>query len=816
MKQLTSTSIIIILLLSLSLSTSAFQTSGVTGISGIVKEDNDMSAGYATISLYQAKDSTLVKGTLSTTEGTFSLAPLKPGKYYITINYMGFQKYSSALINLDSTITTILPPIVLQRETTQLGEVQITANKPMIEQQLDKTVMNVENSPIAAGNNVLELLQKAPGVTLNNDQISLRGKSGVQVLIDGKPTYLSSEQLAALLRSTQASALSAIEIITNPSSKFDAAGSMGIINIRMKRNQNYGTTASLDATAGQGIYHKASVGGNIGYRNKAFNLSGSYNYNNSDYFRELLFDRKTQSQNGITYFNSSSFNLQNSSSNNYRGLIDINLDTKNTLTLLASGNFYRGKNHQTGTNYMGAVAGSRDSAVVGENSGRSPYDYTAYSLAYRNQLDTLGTELTASLDYSRASGSEYHNFLNRYTDAVLTDTRLPLIFENYTPSLINIYVGKADYNHPIGKSSKIEIGIKSAMVKADNRLIYNKRLQDGSYINDVLKSDHFLYKENVNAAYMTYSTSLKSLSLQAGLRAEHTSSEGNSIARANIVKRSYLNIFPTFYLKQKLSEKQSIGFSYSRRIDRPDYGSLNPFIYYVDQYTYSQGNPYLNPQLTNAYELNYSLQNVFSASLGYRHTTAAITNVILTDPGTGAIYQTNQNLSLNNYYNLNINAPVAFTKWWSSYNNIVLYYNEFKSPDVNGVELQLAKLAYQLSSTQTFKLSYSMNAEINAVYISKGVSGIFNTQAIYGADLGISKTMLKKQLNLKIAATDVFYTRGKQSAYSDQLTNTFAIKSRSDSRVVRISINYRFGNQNVKSPDKKNGAESEENRLNKK
>lgn len=816
MKQLTFTLIITIVLLSISFSTSAFQEPGVTGISGSVKEDNHTPAGYATISLYQAKDSTLVKGTLSTTDGTFSLSPLTPGKYYITISYMGFRKFRSALITADSLTTTILPLIVLQREATQLGEVQITTSKPMIEQQLDKTVMNVENSPIASGNNVLELLQKAPGVTLNNDQISLKGKSGVQVLIDGKPTYLSSEQLAALLRSTQASALSAIEIITNPSSKFDAAGSMGIINIRMKRNQNYDTTGSLDVSAGKGIYPKASIGGNIGYRNKAFNLSGSYNYNSSDYFRELLFDRKTKSQNNITYFNSSSFNLQNSTSNNFRGLIDINVNAENTLTLLANGYFYRGKNRQTGTNYIGSMHGVRDSAVVGENSGKSPYDYTAYSLAYRNQLDTLGTELTASVDYSRASGSEYHLFSNRYTDAALTDTRLPLIFENYTPSMINIYVGKADYNHPFSKKSKIELGIKSAIVKTNNQLIYNNRLEDGSYTYDGLKSDHFPYRENVNAAYVNYSTSFKSVSLQAGLRAEHTKSEGNSLAKANIVKRNYLNIFPTLYLKQKLSEAQSIGLSYSRRIDRPDYGSLNPFIYYVDQYTYSQGNPYLNPQLTNAYELNYSLQNVLTANLGYRHTTAAITNVILTEPGTGAIYQTHLNLSLNNYYNLNINAPIAFTKWWNSYNNIVLYYNEFKSPDVNGLELQLAKLAYQLNSTQTLKLSPSMNAEINAVYISKGVSGIFNIQAIYGADLGISTTMLKKQLNLKVAATDVFYTRGKQSAYGNQLASTFAIKSRSDSRVFRISISYRFGHQNVKSPDKKNGAEAEENRLNKK
>lgn len=745
-------------------------------ITGKVLKSMNTPADYATISLFKAMGSSLLKGTLTNDQGNYVFDHIQPGKYYVVATMIGYNKVISDTVTL-ALHDLQIAPLYLNEANKQLQEVQVTANKPLIENQLDKTVLNVANSPLAAGNNVLEILQKAPGVAVDNDQISLRGKAGVSILIDGKQTYLSTEQLAALLRSTQASSIQAIEIITNPSSKYDAAGSSGIINIKLKKDQNYGTNGSMNFTQGYGIYHKTYAGITVNHHERYFNLFASYNYGNWANFRKLDFNRDVTINKATTYFNADTYNLQNYQSHNIRAGMDFYLNKNNTLGFIASGNIFKGKNEQNSTNYISSVPAGRDSAVVGFNRGQSPYDYQAYNLNYRYVLDTSGTEMNVSFDYSRFNSTETYNYNNRFTDGDLVDIRSPQIYQTKAPNHINIYVGKIDFNHTFNKNIKLETGLKSALVKTDNRFMFDTLLQK-NYVNDPVRSDNFRYTESVSAAYVNLNSTFNKLSVQVGLRAENTYSNGES--PTTTIKRNYLDLFPTLFLREQLSPDYTIGFSYSRRIDRPNYGLLNPFIYFIDQYTYRQGNPYLKPQYTNSYEVNYLFKNRYTLSIGYRHTSDAMTTVILNDTLTKAIFQKSENLASNNYYNINLNAPVEIAKWWTANNNIVFYYNQFKSPDVNGATLNLSKLAYQVNTNQTFILSQSTSAELNANYFSSAVQGIFNTGRYYGLDLGLNQFFLEKKISLKFAVSDLFNTRGRQSSNSYQQGSNLQIISAFD------------------------------------
>ena len=786
-------------------------------ITGKVIDETNRPAMYATVSLLNSKDSTLVRGTIGSLEGNYLLDNVSPGSYFISVTTLGYDRTSSTVQQLTAGATIIVETLQLKKFMNQLAEVSITFKKPLIENQIDKTVLNVENSALATGNNVMELLQKAPGVTVDkDDKINLRGKSGVQVMIDGKPSYLSQEQLANLLRATDASNIQSIEIITNPSSKYDASGNSGIINIKMKKNQAFGTNGTLTAGGGYGKRHKADGSIAINHRQKLFNVFSNYSYGNYGNFHTLAVDRQLNSSGGKTFFASSSYDKNEGQNHNYKGGIDFFLGSKNTLGVLTSGNAWRGRNHETGINRIGATIAASDSSVVADNTGRSPYDFATYNINYKSVLDSSGTELTANLDYSRSAGKQDNYYNSSYLLGNGTEKRPPLSFRNYTPNVADIYSAKVDFTHPFNKKTKLETGLKSSYVKTDNTLNYSTKQVSGTYENDATRSNQFQYTEIINAAYLSMSTEpLKDFSIQAGLRAENTHSEGNSITDATVVTRNYLNFFPTVYLKQKLSARNSMGLSYSKRIDRPDYGSLNPFLYFIDQYLYAKGNPYLNPQYTNSYEMNFILREKYSTSLNYSYTTGGITQVLLTNPVTKALFQTNQNLATKTSLSLNINAPVSISKWWKTNNNVTIFHNEVKSPDIGGADFSTMKTAWMFNTNHSLTVTKTTGIELNGSYMSPSVDGTFNISSVYGVDFGINQSFADKKFNLKIGVNDFLNTRTNQFVSSSLESNNYIIHQSYDSRVVRMSLTWRFGNSNVKSVEKHGGSEAEQNRLKK-
>ena len=789
------------------------QTSTAAGeISGKVLDEAKKAFPYATVGLLNAKDSSTIKGTLSKDNGVFEFKDLPLGNYMVSINVVGYKKVVIGPFEVSqSKKVHQTGNTQLSQDSRELKGVEIVKQKPLVERQIDKTVLNVENSALATGNSALEILEKSPGVTVDKDgNISLRGKQGVTVMIDGKPTYLSPEQLANLLRSTEGSAIQSIELITNPSSKYDAAGNSGIINIKLKKNRNYGTNGSVFAGTGYGHYYKANSGFSLNHRAAKFNIFGNFDYGRNKRINELDIMRVNSTTSNQTFFDQTSDNIRERNNSNYKGGIDYFINDKNTIGLAFNGYNSNGDSGADVLTLIGSNPVVTDSSVVAKNLSNSKYTGITFNLNYKGTLDTLGQEISADADFSRYNGIEQNNFDNLYLNSVGQPAKPTYLFKNGTPSVVKIWSGKLDYTYPLNKEMKLEMGLKSSIVSTDNNYQFSTFNHANSlWENDVNRSNQFIYDENINAAYVNLNRKFKSTSVQLGLRAEQTNSKGNSITEDKIVNRHYLNLFPSVFINQELSKNHEMGASYTRRIDRPNYGSLNPFIYYVDLYSYQYGNPFLKPQYTNSFELSYSYKKTINATLGYSHTSDVITEVLLSDTVQKTIFISEQNLAQQDSYNLNISSPLKLTKWWNTTNNLTVFYNNFKTPNILNAPYESGRLAFNFNSNQTITLNSNTSFELAGNYQSKQVYGTLLIDPMYAIDMALSQNFMNKKFNIKLAANDVFNLR-KARVTSALPSQNYVVNQKWESQVFRVTFTYRFGSNDIKGARQRSSSSEEE------
>lgn len=783
-------------------------------VTGNVVDEQKKPLDYVSIALLKAQDSTLVKGSFTSAEGAYSFDHLPEGNYLIAFNMVGYKKVVKGPFNItDSHQMYRLEDVLLTSAAKQLNSVNIVGKKPLVERQVDKTVLNIENSVLATGNTALEILKKAPGVSVDKDgNVSLRGKKGVNVMVDGKPTYLSSEELANLLNATEGSAITSIELITNPSSKYDASGNSGIINIKLKKNRNYGTNGSVMAGAGYGRYYKANGGLTLNHREKKFNVFGDFNYSRNKRIRDIGISRVNENGTDQTFFDQNGRQTGIRNNTNYKTGFDYFLNDRNTIGVVVNGYVNTADYASNIVTRIGDSPGKTDSLLRAVNPMDYTFKNTAYNLNYRGVLDTSGQEINIDADFSRLHREQADAYANTLEDPFGKPIKPTASFRNLTPALLKIWVVKADYTLPLSKKTKLDMGIKSSFVNTDNNNIVED-LINNEWQDNISQSNHFLYDENINAAYGTFRHEFKNTTVQVGLRAEQTNSKGNSLTTQSIVDRHYLNIFPTVFINQVLSKNHEAGFSYSRRIDRPNYADLNPFIHYIDAYTYFVGNAFLNPQYTNSFEISYSYKKTINATLGYSHTSDVITFVVLNDTAKKTLFATNKNLASLKAYNLNISSPLRIFKWWNTNNNLTLFYNKFNTPALQGAPFESGQLSFNFNSTHTVTINPALNAEISGYYHSKGVEGTIATKETYTIDLGLSKELLNKKLNIKVAASDLFNTL-KDGETSKLPGQTFTYRRKDETRVYRLTCTYRFGSSSIKGARKRSkGSDDELNRA---
>jgi outer membrane receptor protein involved in Fe transport len=630
-------------------------------------------------------------------------------------------------------------------------------------------------------------------------------------MIDGKLTYLSSAQLANLLRATSGNTIQTIEIISSPSAKYDASGTGGIINIKLKKNTSFGTNGTLTIGGGLGKYHKSDAGIALNYRSGAFNIFGNYDYSSNKQYENLFLTRSTEAADEITFLDQKARGVSSRKNNNYKAGIDYLLNGNNTIGFMMNGyvNNYDGTDKINTT--IGNQPGKIDSTILGQNSSISQYKSQTYNLNYKSVLDTLGQELNVDLDFSQVRNMENAYYNNDFYTAGGLSYRLPFTFRNLTPSKIKIVAGKIDYVLPLPNKMNVETGIKSSFVNTDNDF-RSEQLVDEAWTNDERQSNRFSYKESVNAAYVNLHKNFNSTALQIGLRTELTHSEGKSITLQDEVVRTYIDFFPSLSINHTLSRDDVVGLSYSRRIDRPDYQSLNPFIYYSDLYTLSRGNPALRPQYANSFEVNYGHKK-WNFSFGHIRTKDVITTTLLTDTIKKTILLYEQNLAYRRTFSAAISRSANVTDWWSTNNDITLYNSRFSSPELMGMPFKNEKTTLELSTIHTFKFSSTVNAELSANYTSSQVYGTYVAKPIYGLDFGINKSFASERANIKVGINDLFNQRQIKikSAIPSQ---DYQLNQKQESRIFRLTLTYNFGSNTIKAiRDRSNSSSVEQGRV---
>lgn len=747
-------------------------------------------------------DNKLIKTEIADSNGKFTFNDLKGGNYHLKISRNGAEVYHSETISLADNTT--LPSIDLNVKSIE--GVTITKTKPLIERQDGKMIMNVENSIASTGNSAFEVLEKAPGVSIdNNDNISLRGKGNLLVQIDGKNTPMTGSDLANYLKGMPSSTIEKIEFITNPSSKYDAAGS-AIINIKLKKEQRRGTNGSISTSLGMGKYVKNNNSFSINHRNKKINIFGNYSFAYREAYNGLVLDRNFYDNNVFqkTYLQDNYLKFK---FNNHiaKAGMDYYMNDKNVLGF--SVGFITNKFGLNGDNSNVTLGSNHlpESTFNTLNISNDQVSNVSVNVNHKYTIDSLGSEISTDFDYINYSNSSLQNFETRTHDIASNQDYLD-IQKGDMNGKINIYSLKSDLTKNFSNDWKLESGVKTSFVKTDNDLKFFNATT-GILIPDLNKTNHFVYEENINAIYGNVAKKWDKFKVTAGLRLENTNIKGTQITTNQINKRNYTQLFPSAVVSYDLTEKSNLEINLSRRITRPSYNQLNPFKLYLDPTTMRSGNPDLNPQTIMNYELTYSLSNKYFATLTYSKTSDNITDILkpVVEGGQNVTVQTFENLNSASYFGLNLIAPVKVTKWWDMNNSANFYYGSYTG-NVSGTQINnKGNFTFSINSINSFKLGNGFTAEITGNYKAREIYAYLNVSPIWYLNIGAQKKF-KNNSVLKFSFNDIFFTSNikGQTVYNNYIEN-FAVKR--DTRVATLSYTYNFGSSKNGQPRKTGGAE---------
>ena len=786
-------------------------------INGITQDDQGKPLAGSSVVLKRTKDSSVIKLGVSDAAGKYTFKDIAAGNYFVNISHVGYSPRNTPAFEVSGEGITGAPAVNLVKAASDLKEVVVTSRKPVVEVKADKIVLNVEGSINAVGQDALELLRKSPGVLVDKDNnLSVSGKNGVQVFIDGRPTPLSGTDLAEYLKTIQSSSIEAIEIISNPSAKYEAAGNAGIINIRLKKNKSFGTNGTFNAGYSIGIKSKYTGGVSLNHRDKNINVFGNYSYNdNPNQFHMALYRKQLD-----TLFDQHSVIRNTSHSHNFKAGLDYFISKKSTLGLIVNGSYSDPGNQSTSSTPISYIpTGELYRTLNANNSSRGRRDNTNFNLNYRF-ADTSGHELNIDADYGVYRIKNDQLQPNIYTYSKDPSRKDSNIYNMLSPSNINIYSIKSDYEQNFAKG-RLGLGFKVAYVTTDNDFEqYN--IYNSVRYKDTLHSNEFDYKENINAVYANYNRTLKGWVFQAGLRVENTNLKGTSMGYAvegggyvtydSAFKRNYTNFFPSGAVTYNKNPMKQWTLNYSRRIDRPAYQDLNPFEFKLDEYTFQKGNTQLRPQYTNSIGLTYMYKFKLTTSLNYSHVKDVFTMLIdTTDLSKSFI--TKKNLATQDITSLNISYPFQY-KWYSVFANVNTYYSAYKANFGTGRTVDVNVFATNVYAQQSARIAKSWTAEVSGFFTSPSLwQGTFKTKSIWSVDAGVSKTVLKGNGTLKASVSDIFNTLHWSS--TSEFAGQFVRASGGfESRQFKLNFTYRFGNTQVKAArQRKTGDEDESKRV---
>jgi len=688
-----------------------------------------------------------------------------------------------------------------------LKEVTIRSKQPVILEKADRTIVDVERMN-TTGDNALEVLQRSPGIHLDKDEnIVMKGRSGVNVMIDGKMSYMTGAELTAYLKSIPASAMSKIELMSSPPSSFDAAGSAGVINIKLRRNRMEGLNGNTSSTFTYGKYEKAYAGLSLNYnRNKLstyIRLNGGY----SNSFNRLTLKRIIDGNR----FDQVNLWRPKTTSLLFTTGADYFLNERHTFGIMVRGETAPYTTNSSSNSVSYDAADIVTAKVNSKNPQKNTGANYAYNLNYRFKIDSTGKELGIDADYVTYHNTKDEHFSNTYTDQNDQLLGSPVQLRNRGTGEVKIYALKLDYSHPFSKTLKAETGVKSSWVNTDNDVRFDSLKTEG-WRNAANRTNRFVYHEHINAAYISLTQSFKQLELQGGLRAEQTLGDGTSSATSVLIDRKYWQLFPTLFATWKIDSSNVLNAKFARRINRPSYTSLNPFTLYSDPYTAIQGNPLLMPSFANNVELTYSYKEFRVISLNYSKTKGLISTVMYQNDLTKESISTPQNLSNGTNIYIATGSPFNVTKWWNTNNEAAVSYDEISSP-VQGTAYNNSKWSWSASTENTFTLPKDYQVSLSAFYYSPSIMGLYNTLANYQISLGARKTLMNKKATLSFKANDIFNTAKFRANLLYNNVNTYW-QNQWESRKFSLSFSYKFGNTKIKTArNRSTGTEEEQGRV---
>ncbi|QMU26845.1 outer membrane beta-barrel family protein [Adhaeribacter radiodurans] len=777
-------------------------------LTGTLKDAKGTIVGYATVAVVQAASKTIVNGGISEANGNFKIKAPATGQYLLRVSAIGYTQTETPFELTNSTPSKDFGTLTLKEDTQVLKEVNVQALRPTITNHPDKMVVSIEGTALSTGNTAYDVLLKSPGVFVDQDgNIQLNGKSGVRIMIDGKLTYLSGKELQTMLQGMAAENLKDLELITNPSAKYDAEGTAGIININLKKNTLSGINGSIYGGYQYNNWNAYSMGGNLNVKKGKWNSFVNADFARRIFIRDARLYREFNSPESSTQFKQTAKEKGIRQAPSFRLGTDYDINQKHSIGVMAN-IYYQDMN----TNFRSDLSEFHpqvqdNKRVFTNNRVQGKFANGTVNAHYLGKLDTLGTTLAADLDFVRIYDHDEATYANQfsYLNKVRPDSLVDLANDN--PSSFNIYSAKVDYTKPFTKKTKLEAGAKASHVVSDNDLRFFQ-VADEQLIKDFTRSNHFIYRENIYAAYANFSTSLgEKWKIQGGLRAEKTISEGKSITKDSVNSRNYLNWFPSIFLMQQVNKDYKVTYNYSRRINRPYYGNLNPFVFYIDPYTSAQGNPYLRPQYTHSFQVTQSLKDTYSLSIGYADTQDFMAEVPVQNNANNTMVFQQRNGDQFKDINAALVAPIKITPKWDMNNNLTVGYQSYTIA-ISDQAIRNEQFFVYGQSSNNIQLPRDWRLEVNLDYRGPRVYAAYQIKQSWAVDAGLKRSFLNKKLEVSANVTDIFRTR-RFAGTSNVNGNVNEINQYFAQRSLRLNLRYNF-NKGEKFEAKKRNTNLEE------
>ena len=775
--------------------------------------DSERKPVTATVELYTTTDS-LVKLTNTDASGIFYFANIRTGNYRIWVKALGYKDYVINLMKITADSASFsVPEITLTKGINTLKEVEIKIQKPMVEFRGDRVVLNVSNSINSASANALELLSRAPNIKLGaQEQITVSGKNGINVYVDGRNTNLSGPELSLFLQTIPSTEIESIEIISNPPAKYQANGNAGIINIKLKKNKNFGFNGNLNLASNFTDYRPKYTGLlSLNYRAKKVNFFGNYNGTLGKYrtIRENLREQYNYNDSLINY-DQQFYNYSLRTINNFRLGADFTLNPKTTLSFLTNVNFSQTDGESLSNTLIYYVKSDIDNSLFASNIQPQSNNRFDYNVNYQYK-DGKDLELTLDASYRVFKVASTSSQENLYYKGMTDELARSKIYNNNSSTDINVATFQTDYLKKIFTGF---LGAGFSVLQTNSNNDFNF-FNDNVVVRDSLRSSNFSYAERCLAAYLEYSVDLKGWQMRFGARTERVDAESKLTALAKEHVQNYKSnqtkIFPNALISTKLGKDNSLALAYNRRIDRPAFRNLNPFVFIQDELFYESGNPFLKPQYTHDLKISHFLKQKFATSFTFTN----IQNYILTfrdTVGSTGTYESKINLSNKNMYAVATSAQLRVNSWYNYIFNLGALREKLKGP-VGDNYLNLARNSFNVSGISFVSLSKSLKMEFSGRYNSRYIDAPAVIDDQWTFDFGMQKKVLKDAGLLRLGVSDIFDTwefRFRRDFGGLSYVSYF----KPESRQIRFSFNYNFGNKNVKaSKSKDKGFDEASKRL---